>query len=41
VPIQLVVADWSSHALSPEFVRQVRRLHPELRGFLLLPLRHP
>jgi len=38
-PIRLVVADLESSALQPESIRRIARLHPELRGVLLVALR--
>ncbi len=35
-PIRLVVADLENNALQPESIRRIARLHPELRGVLLL-----
>jgi len=41
LPAPLVVADWKSQRLTPDFLREVRRLHPELLGVLLVPLHSP
>jgi hypothetical protein len=38
-PIRLVVADLESAAAEPESVQRIIRLHPELRGVLLISLR--
>jgi hypothetical protein len=41
LPTPLVVADWKSQRLTPDFLREVRRRHPELLGVLLVPLHDP
>ncbi len=38
-PIRLVVADWEAVELRPESLRRIARLHPTLRGVLLVPIR--
>jgi hypothetical protein len=38
-PIHFVVADWANVDLEPESLRRIARVHPELRGVLLVRLR--
>jgi hypothetical protein len=38
-PFRLVVADWDNVELRPEALRRIARLHPTLRGVLLVPIR--